>query len=166
MKKKSFSEIILSNFETATKIVASSSNRPNTVNTAQLVNHLTENSVIFSNDAIDIVLVYIDSVSDRDLINTVGRFVDERTGGKYIAVYTADNVYSPPEKQMKRRGAEREEERDNELRAFDTAHWWPRQIWEGLFVTLLLITIFGVGLWCTFELQVPSKWEKPKQHMA
>jgi len=61
------------------------------------------------------------------------------------------------------------EERSIEARDVDdyiNSTYWPRGIWEGLFTTLLLLLMLATGLWCTYELQTPTKWDDPKKLAA
>jgi len=48
---------------------------------------------------------------------------------------------------------------------YSDSMYWPRGVWEGLLTSLVLLFILALGLWCTAELQTPTKWEKPKVHL-
>jgi len=161
----SISATILNNFKPeATKIVASS-NKPDAVALNQLLDHLKQNNGIFTNGIADLVLVYLDTQPDDGaLISAVDQLVKEQTGGQYVSFYTSDAEYVPPEKTRTRREAY-EEETTTYARAarstdYGTSTYWPKGVWEGLLVAALLLVILSVGLWCTYELQTPTKWER------
>jgi len=163
------STAVLENWRKDAQVVVVSEDRFSAIKPNQLAEHLADNAAMFTNGIPDLVLIYVDEKSDRTtLINSVDRLINERTGGRYVAFFTADVEYVPPQQSPKthnkRDVAEEEISEQRVLRSdFATADYWPRGIWEGLFVTALLLTILSVGLWCTYELQTPSRWERDKR---
>jgi len=150
-------------------IVVSEEEKINAIRPNQLPEHLAEQATIFTNGIADLVLIYVDEKSDRiALINSVDSLINERTKGRYIAFFTSDVEYVPPQKNTQTHNKREVDEymvrEQRVLRSdYGTGDYWPKGIWEGLFVTALLLTILGVGLWCTFELQTPTRWERDKR---
>lgn len=125
----------------------------------QLVQHLANNAAIFSNGETDVIAIYLEKEADRaTFVANVNNAIKAQTAD-YLALYIADTDYVREEESN--HGSKREvEARDAGKYANST--YWPRGVWEGLLSTILLLFILTVGIWCTAELQTPSKWEKPK----
>jgi len=165
----SVSDAVLSGFNSdAIKLVASV-NKPDTIALSQLLDNLKQNNGLFTNGITDLLLVFLDDEqADKGaLVSAVDQLVKEQTGDNYVSFFTSDAEFVPAEKTRARRDIYAEEEITHQrgLRStnYGTSDYWPRGIWEGLFVTVLLLIILGVGLWCTYELQTPTKWERDRK---
>jgi len=142
-----------------TKVIFS--NKEGALPRAQVVDYITQNTALFSNGETDVIVVYLENQVNRAaFVESVNNAISAQTLD-YLGLFIADTDYT------------REEEADSHLRSersievrdadeYAQGKYWPQGVWEGLLVTILLITILAIGVWCTSELQTPTKWEKPK----
>jgi len=140
------------------------SNREGALPRSQVVNYITQHTGIFSNGETDVIAVYLENQENRAaFVESVNNAISAQTLD-YLALFIADTDYT----------REEEADRNNELRSersidardadeYAQSKYWPRGVWEGLLVTLLLLSILSIGVWCTSELQTPTKWEKTRQ---
>jgi len=142
-------------------------NRQNAVPFSQLSQYLTDNSGIFSNGVVDVIVVYLPSDSSKATIfAAIQEQISVLSAGSFVAVYTAETGYTAAD--TKRAVSRREVDAHERLARTDTpstlALYWPKEVWEGMFVFIILGILLIVGMGCTFALQTPSKWEKIKAH--
>lgn len=134
------------------------------VSRAQLVDYLAQNEAIFSNHVTEVIAVYLEKEGNKAaFIESVNTAIKSRTSN-YLALFIADTDYVREEEgSHNKRSVEREVE-TRDAGYYANGKYWPRGVWEALLSAAMLIFILTVGLWCTAELQTPSKWEKPKTH--
>jgi len=158
------SQDILHGVPEGQKLVVSNSLSIGNLRREQLVEFITQTNVIFSNGVTDVIAVYLEMQENRAaFVESVNNALKARTTN-YMALLIADTDYIRDE-----------EEPDTNIRAvrdleprndYASGTFWPQAVWEGLLTTILLLFILAIGLWCTAELQTPTKWEKPKPHQG
>jgi len=141
-------------------------NRKDAVPFSQLSQYLTDNSGIFSNGVVDVIVVYLpgDSSKAATFANTQEQ-ISVRSAGSFVAAYTAEAGYTAAD--TKRPVSRREVDAHDRLARTANIRstletYWPKEVFEGIFVFVILGILLVVGMWCTFSLQTPSKWEKIK----
>lgn len=126
----------------------------------QLLQHLANNAALFSNGETDVIAIYLEKEVNRAaFVENVNNAVKAQTAD-YLALYIADTDYVREEESNHNSRRSDVEVRDSGKYA--DSMYWPRGVWEGLITTVMLLFILTVGIWCTAELQTPTKWEKPK----
>jgi len=146
----------------ANRLIVSNS-RPDAIRRENVLEYLVSHNDIFSNGVVDFIVIYLEKEENRaGFVQSVDQAVKAQTAD-YLAMLVADTDYVRAEEEQDMRNKRSAEERDVEAR--DAGHYaqgkyWPRAIWEGLFAAILLLIILATGVWCTYELQTPSKWEK------
>jgi len=143
------------------RVIVSNSLSIGNMRREQLVDFITQNDVVFSNGVTDVIAVYLEKQETRAaFVESVNNAIKARTVN-YLALLIADTDYLREEE-----GSDTHirEARDIQIRTdYASSTYWPQGVWEGLLTTiLLLLPILGVGLWCTAELQTPTKWDKPR----
>eukprot|EP01087_Luapelamoeba_hula_P021203 TRINITY_DN736_c0_g1_i1.p1 TRINITY_DN736_c0_g1~~TRINITY_DN736_c0_g1_i1.p1 ORF type:complete len:301 (+),score=52.27 TRINITY_DN736_c0_g1_i1:107-1009(+) len=137
---------------------------------------------VFSNGVVDLLVVRLSLYADKAAtVEAVDTLVQQATSGQYVAMFTADSEFkreqrTPSQKEVEvhRRVQQEEAEEDESARSirsvleardsnyYSQRKFWPKEIWEGIFVVVLLGVILVTGFWCTFELQTPQRWETAK----
>jgi putative Ca2+/H+ antiporter (TMEM165/GDT1 family) len=41
--------------------------------------------------------------------------------------------------------------------------YWPADVWSGIVISVTLLVLLAIAVGCMFELQTPTRWEKPKR---
>jgi len=163
------SEMLLEAFKLAPNAhtIIASDERSDAIQLDSLVSTLATNTEIYQNGVVDLVFVYLPSEvsSKASLITNVDTTIKQATKGNYVAVFTANSEFER-EKMSTRREvvSERSTIQVRDSDTYAQSKYWPHQIWEGLLISALLLILLTIGLWCTFELQTPVRWEKPKVH--
>jgi len=156
------SQDILYGVPASQKILVSNSLSIGNMRREHLVDFISQNDVIFSNGVTDVITVYLEKQENRaGFVESVNNAIKARTTD-YMALLIADTDYT---REDDGRDTHERQMRDIEKRDasdYINSTYWPQGVWEGLLTTLLLLSILAVGLWCTGELQTPTKWEKPK----
>jgi len=156
------SQDILFGVDAQQKII-SSNTQAGAVPRAELVHYLTQNGAIFSNGVTEVIAIYLEKEENRAaFVESVNAAINAQTGN-YLALLIADTDYVREEE-----GSHNKRNVDIEVRDagyYAKSKYWPRGVWEGLITTVMLLFLLTIGLWCTAELQTPTKWEKAKlQH--
>jgi len=140
--------------------------RPDAVSFSQLSQHLTDNSGIFSNGVVDVAVVYLPSDSSKAAVFVnIQEQIKERSAGSFVAVYTGEAGFTAETRRVVSRRELEAHDRHVRVNTPSTlATYWPKEVWEGMFVFFILGILLIVGMWCTFTVQTPTKWEVLKAH--
>merc|ERR1711941_220131 len=113
---------------------------------------------ILSNGKTDVVVVQVAS-GDASLIAEVEQLL---SGSSFVLGYTADASFRAAEKstRMMALGA-----MDADLVVEHTygGEYWPADVWSGIVISVTLLFLLAIAIGCMFELQTPTRWEKPKR---
>jgi hypothetical protein len=44
--------------------------------------------------------------------------------------------------------------------------YWPADVWSGIVISVTLLLLLAIAIGCMFELQTPTRWEKPKRAVS
>jgi len=162
------SDILIGAFRLApnARTIIAADDRNNAIQLDSLLNTLEKDDEIYNNGVVDLVFVYLSAdITKTSFITNIDNKIKQATKGNYVAVFTANSEFEREKLSAKRDVVF--EERTVQVRDSGTyaqSKYWPHQIWEGLLISALLLILLTIGLWCTFELQTPVRWEKQKVH--
>jgi hypothetical protein len=119
-------------------------------------------SAILSNGKTDVVIVHV-ARGDASLIATIQQRI---SGSNFVLGYAADTNFQSPVQAVRIVGRSTVDSgvvvvQDN----YADGDYWPADVWSGIVSSVALLIILAVGIGCLFELQTPTKFEKPKRNL-
>jgi len=144
------------------------------------IDYLQHNK-IFKNGVTDLILVYFDSnnfLEHDQQISSIQDIISTESNGNYISVFTAD---SSPHSKIKRVFTQQETEdffgsgsMKNAMFPDDPDAWddgdfpsfFPIQIFEIILTVIVMLVIAFIGIYCTYSIQTPQRYETPKSKRA
>jgi len=126
-----------------------------------VLNYFKNHRAILSDGKTDVVVVQVAS-GDASLIAEVEQLL---SGSSFVLGYTADASFRAAEKstRMMALGAI-----DADLVVEHTygGEYWPADVWSGIVISVTLPLLLAIAIGCMFELQTPTRWEKPKRAVS
>jgi len=134
------------------------------VKNGELISYLEQNKdVLFKSGKSSIMIVFLPKGETEGLefLKKVNSKVNDLSQGHYVAVLTAD---SPVEHISQTVDSVHTQiavmQRDIFAAANDDL--WPYAIWEGLLVSIVMLAMLFVGVFCTSTVQTPVRWGSTK----
>jgi hypothetical protein len=146
------SDVILKKTHNAALLFALSSDET-------ILSYFENNRAILSDGKTDVVVVQVAS-GDASLIAEVAQRL---SGSSYVLGYTADSSFHAAE--MSTRMTTFRAVGDDEMVYAETygGEYWPADVWSGIVISVTLLVLLAIAVGCMFELQTPTRWEKPKR---
>lgn len=114
------------------------------MSTSEVLNFL-KSSDILSNGKVDMIIVRADAPQIVEVFSAVDEYVKRGTHGKYVGLYGTERIASVmPEETI--RGP------------YPYKEYWPRSLWEGLFVTVGLGAILIIAIAMMYVIRSPPRF--------
>jgi len=130
------------------------------VNNGDLISYLDQNKDgLFNNGKSNMMIVFLPKGDNEgiEFLKKVESKVNDLSKGQYVAVLTSD---SPVEHISKTMDSVHTQiavmQRD--IYSDATDDFWPYAIWEALLVSIVMLAMLFVGVFCTATVQTPQRW--------